>query len=45
MRIDISEYLYHWVKASSDKEAMANLQKIIKDRKLIGSNGLVPHQF
>ena len=45
MREDISNYLFHWVKAKTDDEAFDKLSSIIKDQKLLGSNGFIKGNF
>ena len=41
MRVDISEYLYHWIRAESEEDAINNLCNIIENRKLLGGNGFI----
>jgi hypothetical protein len=45
LREDLSNYLFHWIKANSDDEAFDKLHLIIKDRKLLGSNGFIKGNF
>ncbi|MEP1554019.1 hypothetical protein, partial [Paraglaciecola sp.] len=41
MRADISQYLYHWVKADSEESAIEIPCKIIESRQLLGGDGFV----
>lgn len=41
MRTDISQYLYHWVKADTEELAIEILCKIIESRQLLGGDGFI----
>ncbi|MBU3068269.1 hypothetical protein KOI40_00375 [Aestuariicella sp. G3-2] len=45
MRLDITENLCHWIKASSDDEAVDRICSIISQRKILGANGFVKGSF
>ncbi|WP_262996258.1 hypothetical protein [Alteromonas salexigens] len=41
MRTDISQYLYHWVKADTEELTVEILCKIIESRRLLDSDGFI----
>ena len=45
MRLDIAPDLCHWIKATSDDQAIEHLCSIMAQRKILGANGFVKGAF